>query len=309
MEQAFASLWDIATPLTSEVVERYSVVAANARAALSQPEAIDIPGHIPAPRPWQLRALEKLASIRLGGHHRALVAVATGLGKTWLAAFDVLQCGELLKRRPRVLVIAHRAEILTQAESVFRRALDKIWTGTRVTWYLGSDADLSGDLVIASIQKLYRPEGIADLRLTRFDYVVMDEVHHANAPSYQRVLAFLSADFILGLTATPERTDGVDVVSLFDDVLAWHASIGDGIVEGALVPFHYIGLKDEIDFTNIPWRNGRFEIEALEREAEKSARMEKLWTTWVAQPSPKTLVFCCSRRHALRPELVAWQRR
>jgi len=112
-------------------------------------------------------------------------------------------------------------------------------------------------------------------------------------------MARLNATFTLGLTATPERTDGVDVASLFDDVLAWQATVGDGIAEGSLVPFHYLGLKDDVDFEQIPWRNGRFDSTVLEEKLENSERMERLWTAWQVDPDARTLVFCCSRRHAL----------
>lgn len=251
------------------------------------------------PRPWQSGALESLDQIRASAYRRALVAVATGLGKTWLAAFDVLAVGKSLGRQPRVLIIAHRAEILVQAEATVRTAMQSEWDETRVTWYLGANSDMSGDLVVASIQKLTRPEGLLALDSQRFDYVVIDEVHHAQAPSYRRVMARLNATFTLGLTATPERTDGVDVASLFDDVLAWQATVGDGIEEGSLVPFHYLGLKDDVDFDQIPWRNGRFDNKALEEKLENSERMERLWTAWQADPAARTLVFCCSRRHAL----------
>ncbi|MBM3823924.1 MAG: hypothetical protein FJ404_13745 [Verrucomicrobia bacterium] len=128
---------------------------------------------------------------------------------------------------------------------------------------------------------------------------MIDEVHHAESPSYRKVLARLQAGFTIGLTATPERTDGVDVASLFDDVLAWQATIGDGIEEGSLVPFHYLGLKDDIDFQQIPWRNGRFDLNTLEEKVENSQRMERLWKAWKEESGSRTLVFCCSRRHAL----------
>ncbi|MGD7652000.1 MAG: DEAD/DEAH box helicase family protein [Verrucomicrobiales bacterium] len=251
------------------------------------------------PRPWQRGALESLDQIRANSYRRALVAVATGLGKTWLAAFDILAAGQALERLPRVLIIAHRAEILIQAEATVRAAMQSEWEDTRVTWYLGSNSDMSGDLVVASVQKLMRPDGLAELDRQRFDYVVIDEVHHAQAPSYRRVMARLNATFTLGLTATPERTDGVDVASLFDDVLAWQATVGDGIAEGSLVPFHYLGLKDDVDFEQIPWRNGRFDPAALEEKLENSERMDRLWTAWQVDPDARTLVFCCSRRHAL----------
>ena len=109
-------------------------------------------------------------------------------------------------------------------------------------------------MIVASVQKLSRSEGLEELSKHRFAYAVIDEVHHAEAPSYRKVLARLNASFVLGLTAAPERSDGVDVVALFDDILAWQATIGDGINEGSLVPFHYIGLKDDVDFQQIPWR-------------------------------------------------------
>lgn len=298
METAFSDAWLQATPLDHALVDRYATEASKIRSAFVEPEAIDHPEEMKSPRPWQVQALESLAHIRASFHRRALVAVATGLGKTWLGAFDVVAAGRVLGRCPRVLLIAHRAEILVQAESTIRVAMLAEWEELKVTWYLGSADDMSGNLVVASIQKLSRGEGLAALQEERFDYVIIDEVHHVEAPTYRRVLAKLNATFTLGLTATPERTDGVDVASIFDDVLAWQATIGDGIAEGALVPFHYLGIKDDVDFQQIPWRNGRFDPGVLENSLEDSERMERLWTAWEADPCSRTLVFCCSRRHA-----------
>ena len=296
---AFASLWGQSTILTAPLVQQYASLAFKARQLVVQPESKDLRAEPKSPRPWQEKALESLARVRAEGLRRALIAVATGLGKTWLAAFDAVCLGDQLKRRPRVLVVAHRAEILTQAEATFRTALNSKWENTRVAWYLGSASDMAGDLVVASVQKLSRPEGLEKLFSEKFDYAVIDEVHHAEAPSYRKVLARLQASFTLGLTATPERADGVDVAGLFDDVLAWQATIGNGIEEGSLVPFHYIGLKDNIDFQQIPWRSGRFDPGALEEKVENSERMERLWKAWSAQAGSRTLVFCCSKRHAL----------
>jgi superfamily II DNA or RNA helicase/diadenosine tetraphosphate (Ap4A) HIT family hydrolase/HKD family nuclease len=301
---AFDDLWQQATPLSADVVERYAARAAEAaelRRVWDREPAPAAPNAF-TPRPWQQEALASLAAIRRDGYSKALVAVATGLGKTWLAAFDVLAVGRELGRPPRVLVIAHRAEILAQAESTLRQAI----APASVSYVAGASCDLSGQLVIASIQKLSRPDGLAALAAAApFDYCVIDEVHHAEAPSYRRVLARLSElsraapSFTLGLTATPERTDGVDVATLFDDILAAQATIGDGIAEGSLVPFRYRGLKDDVDFEQIPWRNGRFDPAVLEAALENAPRMERLWAEWQAAPAGRTLVFCCSRRHAV----------
>jgi superfamily II DNA or RNA helicase/diadenosine tetraphosphate (Ap4A) HIT family hydrolase/HKD family nuclease len=311
---AFDELWQQATPLSGDVVEQYAARATPAAelrrawhgGAEQADDAVAAIGEI-RPRPWQASALASLTRIREQGYSKALVAVATGLGKTWLAAFDVVAVGNGLGRLPRVLVIAHRAEILAQAEATLRSAVAAAarksgWAAPETSWFVGETGDLSGSLVIASIQKLSRPAGLAALDMAKpFDYCVIDEVHHAEAPSYRRVLARLKSTFTLGLTATPERTDGVDVATLFDDILAAQATIGDGIAEGSLVPFRYRGLKDDVDYdaAKIPWRNGRFDVGALEAALENSSRMDRLWTEWQAAPAGRTLVFCCSRRHAV----------
>ena len=325
---AFDDLWQQATPLVADVIERYAARATQAASlrrvwdgeAASDAIAVSLPFAF-SPRPWQAEALVSLAAIRAEGYSKALVAVATGLGKTWLAAFDVVAHGKALGRPPRVLVIAHRAEILAQAETTLRQAV----APASVSYVAGASCDLSGQLVIASIQKLCRPESLLALDAAEpFDYCVIDEVHHAEAPSYRRVIARLprhARSFTLGLTATPERTDGVDVATLFDDILAYQATIGDGIAEGSLVPFRYRGLKDDVDFEQIPWRNGRFDVSLLEAALENSSRMDRLWAEWqkgdaalfstgdAAQVASQkraaspfcqhTLVFCCSRRHAV----------
>lgn len=295
----FSSLWDVASDLSSDLLKKYAEKAKSFRSIYFEPERIDEREHPYEPRPWQSEALAALLKIRAAGYSRALVAVATGMGKTWLAAFDAKQMGVAIGRRPRVLVIAHRAHILAQAEAALSLVLDHAFGEGTTSWYIGPSSDQDGELVIASIQKLSRPAGLERLAEEHFDFVVMDEVHHAHAPSYRRVLARLNAGFILGLTATPERTDGVDVASMFDDNLAYHASIGDGIAEESLVPFHYVGIKDTVDFGQIPWRHGRFAIEELEERVIRSERMDRLWLTIEKHPADRTIVFCCSRRHAL----------
>ncbi len=295
----FSSLWDVASELSSDLLTNYAKKSKSFRSVHFEAERIDEREGPYDPRRWQIEALASLMRIRDAGYSRALVAVATGMGKTWLAAFDAKQLGEALQRRPRVLVIAHRAHILAQVEAAISLVLDHAFGEGKTSWYIGASSELDGDLVIASIQKLSRPSGLDRLAEEHFDFVVMDEVHHAHAPSYRRVLARLDARFILGLTATPERTDGVDVASIFDDNLAYHASIGDGIAEESLVPFHYVGIKDTVDFGQIPWRNGRFELEELEERVIRSERMDRLWLTMEKHPADRTIVFCCSRRHAL----------
>jgi superfamily II DNA or RNA helicase/diadenosine tetraphosphate (Ap4A) HIT family hydrolase/SOS-response transcriptional repressor LexA len=298
-EEAFDQLWDSSHELTPELIDRYTENVA--RLWPDGPVFDEQPGNTPqvTPRPWQQRAIETLQQLRSLGRTRAIAAVATGMGKTWLAALDMLALGRALGRRPRILVIAHRAQILAQAEAAIASVLDIEFGPAETSWYLGSRGSLSGMLVIASIQKLARPQGLQLLEAEHFDYAMLDEVHHAQAPTWRRVLARLRADFVLGLTATPERADGIDVAPLFDDNVACEASIGDGIEEESLVPFHYIGIADTVQYEQIPWRSGQFDPDELERAVISSDRMQRLWTAMQQHTGIRTLVFCCSKRHAL----------
>jgi len=295
---AFTELWHAARPLTAALITDYSNTVQRLwpdGMAFDEPAVDKVQLE---PRPWQKRALVSLVRLRQSGCGRALAAVATGMGKTWLAALDVCQLGREQQRRPRILIVAHRSQILAQAEAAITSLLDTEFKPATVSWYLGGQNDFSGELVVASIQKLCRPAGLALLEATRFDYAIFDEVHHAQAPTWRRVLASLQAGFVLGLTATPERADGIDVATLFDDNLACLASIGDGIEEESLVPFHYIGIADTVEYSQIPWRSGRFDPEELERAVMTSARMERLREAMQAHPGTRTIYFCCSRRHA-----------
>jgi len=296
---AFEALWNGARPLDSAWIDAYAERARRndgvLPAAEVEPEPLEKP---PSPHAVQLEALAALRAGRAEGRRRALVVLATGLGKTWLAAFDYVQLQEELGRRPRLLFLAHRQEILRQAALTYRRLLHERGEPARVGWFLGHESDLAASLVFASVAKLARPEHLAKLAAQTFDYVVVDEVHHAAAHSYRRILAALDPGFLLGLTATPDRADEADVRGLFDDFVACRADVGRGVSLGRLVPFQYFGIKDAIDYEHIPWRNRRFDPEALADAAQTEARMETLWRAWSEHPGQRTLVFCCSIAHA-----------
>jgi len=223
--------------------------------------------------------------------------LATGLGKTFLAAFDIAQFAERIGRKPRVLLLAHRRELLTQAARSFRRVLPEF----RFSWCVGATSDLGGDVVFASVQKLSRPGGLDGLAADHFDYVIVDEVHHAAAASYRRILDRLEPLFLLGLTATPDRADEADILGLFDDHLPYRADLAAGVSRGLLVPFAYEGLRDGTDYspTAIPWRNGRFDPKALAAAVQTQQRMETLWSAWERLPGSRTLIFCASISHAM----------
>lgn len=245
---------------------------------------------IPEPRTVQSEALVALDGTRVDGHRRGLVVMATGLGKTWLAAFDVRQL-----ETDRVLYIAHREEILLQAESTFQQILPN----SRIGRYDGSNRDVDSDLLFASVQTLSRQHHLSRFPPGHFDYIVVDEFHHASAPTYRRILGHFRPRFLLGITATPGRTDQSDILTLCDDNLVYTCSLFDGIRRNYLVPFHYFGILDtEVDYEAIPWRNGRFDPDQLSNRLATLARSRHVLREWQERGQNRTLAFCASRRHA-----------
>lgn len=297
---AFDHTWATATPLTFAWVKSYAGRARiTARDLPPGEQEEEPPVEAPPPHEIQRQALDALGASHDEGRSRALVVMATGLGKTLLAA---IYAERLRTQRPdgslRILFVAHRRELLVQAAETFRRVLRRSLPDFTVGWFAERRAELDADLVVASVAKLSRPEHLAELEKRVFDYVVIDEVHHAHAQSYRRLIAHLNGGFVLGLTATPDRADEGDVLGLFDDNLPYRADLGVGIEAGWLVPFAYFGVKDVVDYANIPWRNRRFDPEQLARAVQTQQRMQLFWEAWNEHRGERTLVFCCSVAHA-----------
>lgn len=244
----------------------------------------------PLPTPIQAAALAALTECRNSGSKRGLVVLATGLGKTWLAAFDAAATGAR-----RVLFVAHREEILDQAAATFVRLLPT----KRVGSYTGKSRDASVDVLCASVQTLGKPNHLVRFAPQHFDYVVVDEFHHAAAATYRRVLSHFAPTFMLGLTATPDRTDQSDILTLCDDNLVYECSLFEGIEAGLLAPFHYFGISDEtVDYREIPWGNGRFDPTLLVNKLATLARARHALREWRERGQRRTLAFCVSTKHA-----------
>jgi superfamily II DNA or RNA helicase/HKD family nuclease/SOS-response transcriptional repressor LexA len=244
----------------------------------------------PLANPVQRAALEALAQTREEGYCRGLVVLATGLGKTWLSAFDAVQMGAR-----RVLFVAHREEILYQAAETYLR----IKPNSRVGFYMGKQRDRSVDILCASVQTLGREAHLERFNPSHFDYIVVDEFHHASAPTYRRLLSYFAPQFLLGLTATPDRTDRADILSLCDDNLVYEYPLFDGVRGLHLVPFHYHGIYDNtVDYKQIPWRNGKFDPNLLAHKLATLGRARHALRVWRQYRQSRTLAFCVSRPHA-----------
>jgi superfamily II DNA or RNA helicase/diadenosine tetraphosphate (Ap4A) HIT family hydrolase len=287
LETAFERIWTApeSAKLTPQLVAGYTQVP---RPEGTEDAAVVSPPLQPfSPTPVQAGALAKLTRTRADGFGAGLVVMATGLGKTWLAGFD--------SARPqfrRVLFLAHREEILHQTREVFRR----LRPDASVGYVMAGRKDSEADIVLATVQTLTRRlDGFA---ADRFDYIVVDEFHHAAAASYRRVVNHFDPKFLLGLTATPDRADGADLLSLCEDNLVFECGLADGIDRGLLSPFHYQGVPDPVDFAPLPWRNSRFDPDALEHAVVTTERTDAALREWRDHAGSRSLGFCVSIRHA-----------
>ena len=255
MAAVFESYWesdDFVAYDGAEFAERTSLAANDASSFELPPTELHL-------RPFQERLLEQIEVARRHGRHRNLLVSATGTGKTVMAAVDYARLTRTLQRA-RVLFVAHRHEILEQSRATFRHALRDASFGEL---WVGQYRPERFEHVFASIQSL-TAVGLGALDPHHFDVVIIDEFHHAAAPSYRAVLEHVDPVELLGLTATPERADDLDILHYFDGRIAAELRVWDAIDQQYLVPFTYYGVHDGLDLTQVPWRRGQgYDVEGL----------------------------------------------
>ena len=242
------------------------------------------------PRGAQIEALCALEDTRAEGAKRALVQAATGVGKTYLAAFDS-------KSYERVLFVAHREEILKQAAVSFRNVRNSEDYG----FFTGEEKSTDKSVIFASVATLGRSEYLSEKYFAPdyFQYLVIDEFHHAVNEQYQRIVKYFKPQFLLGLTATPERMDGRNIYELCDYNVPYEISLKDAINKGMLVPFHYYGIYDDTDYSGLHLIRGRYDEKELnETYIGNVHRHDLIYKYYCKYGSKKALGFCCSRAHA-----------
>ncbi|WDF34813.1 DUF3427 domain-containing protein [Arthrobacter agilis] len=248
----------------------------------------------------QIEMLEDLESERLKGHSRNLMVAATGTGKTVIAALDYQRLCEAAGRRLKLLFVAHRQEILKQALSTYRTVMQD---GAFGELYVGDNKPTQWNHVFASVQSL-ASRGVEALEPDSFEVVVIDEFHHAMAPSYRRLIDRLRPQQLLGLTATPERGDGVNVAQqFFDGRTASELRLWDALDADLLVPFHYFGVSDDVDLSQLEWKRGNYDVAQLNRlytgnDARAAKVIRELRDKVTNTDDMRALGFCVSVQHA-----------
>lgn len=242
------------------------------------------------PRGAQIEALYSLEKSREEGFDKGLVVAATGIGKTYLAAFDSAKYN-------RILFVAHREEIIKQAAQSFKN----VRNSDDIGFFYGNQKDTKNSFIFALVQTLGKDEYLNEEYFSKdyFDYIIVDEFHHAVSNNYKKIINYFTPKFLLGLTATPERLDSKDVFALCDYNMVYEVRLKDAINKGWLVPFRYYGIYDKtVNYEDIDYRNGKYDDKQLEEALMLNKRGELILNHYLKYNSKRAMGFCTSRHHA-----------
>lgn len=279
----YDDLWNKTLQLTNELIKKYQTLLDYAIEKWDM-DYVDPISDVIRPNTMQRNALKELRRYRDMGVNKALVVSATGSGKTYLAAFDAKNYDA-----KRVLFVVHRDKILVDAKETFMKVF-----GSERTYglYVGKNKDLDCDFIFAS--NIMLSQHLNDFDPNEFDYIIMDECHHAAASSYRAIMNYFKPGFLLGITATPERMDNQDVFEMFDRNVPYELRLKDAIINDLVVPFHYYGIRDKLadysfkDNSKIAKEIAKVEnIDFISKEIKKHHPAGKL----------KALAFCTNIAH------------
>ncbi len=288
VKQEFDILWSKTNPLTQELINEYRTRLYYSIERWDMD--YDIANSEVKPNYMQRRALKELNRIRAMGATKALVVASAGSGKTYLSAFDALNFNP-----KRLLYIVHEGSILTKSFETFQRVFGNDHSyGIFNSEYKESDADFvfSTNVTMAISLEMFSPQ--------EWDYIIIDECHHATAETYQKILKYFEPQFLLGITATPERMDKNDVFSLFDQNVPYELRLRDAIINGLVVPFKYYGIRDELVEYGINATKGHRFVEQFSDEKHCEFIYQTIEKHRIPGQKLKALAFCRDISHAIR---------
>ena len=233
--EEYQNLWDTTEFIGDEFLEKYEKFINSIRQKEDK-NIIEFNDYkIITPNIMQKEALENLDRLRRTGEDKALVIAATGTGKTYMSAFDVIQFNP-----KKLLFLVHREDILRSAEQTYR----SLCKNKNVTMglYTGNVKELESDYIFATVQTIER--NLENFKNDEFEYIVIDEAHHSTSPTYEKILEYFNPKFLLGMTATPERCDTGNIFDVFDNNIALEVRLNEALENELIVPFHYFGITD-----------------------------------------------------------------
>jgi len=277
--------------LDKEILDKYRLAYSENENPFSESKDLSLI----TPNIVQSDALEILKTERDLGLTKGLIVLATGLGKTFLSALDAKQFNA-----NKLLFVAHREEILKQSLASFKKVIPNKSVGL----YQAGNKDITSEYIFASIQTLGKRENLSQFSPEHFDYIIVDEFHHVGAKSYKNLVDYFKPKFFLGLTATPNRSDNVDVLQYCGNNEIYRKDLIDGINLELLCNFDYNGINDKyVDYTKITWRNKKFDIDELDKNLNSDIRTSYIYEKWKQLKQSRTLAFCTSINHCERMSL------
>lgn len=288
--EEFNKLWDLTNEINEEFLFQYeSFLTEVEKFVLLEKQTFEKTIEIKANN-MQKKALNNLQKLRENNQEKALVIAATGTGKTYLSAFDVKNFSA-----KKVLFLVHREVILSEAMHSFK----KVNENRTVSKYAGANKDLSGDFVFAMVPTLYSNGNYKAIPRDYFDYIIADEAHRSYSQSYKCLIEYFTPKFLLGMTATPERTDGGNIFELFNNNIALEMRLRDSLREDLVLPFHYFGISDvTTDLENVDLTKIDEVAKKLSIKDRVDFIIEKMEYYGFSGKKRKCLAFCVNNAHA-----------
>ncbi|MCV4234496.1 DEAD/DEAH box helicase [Virgibacillus sp. LDC1] len=296
-QSEFDKVWSHAVPLSDKWIDAYQILyeevqKVNRKAHTVLPLIPETPQTVfspISPNKMQQNALKNLQDLRRSGEHKGLVISATGTGKTYLSAFDVKNFAP-----NRMLFIVHREQILQKAMLDYQRIIG----GNDSDYGIlsGTSKDHNAKYVFATVQTISKASTLSGFNPEVFDYILIDEVHKAGANSYLKIIDYFKPKFLLGMTATPERTDDFNIYELFNYNIAYEIRLQEALEEDMLCPFHYFGV---IDFEyNGQTIDDTAMLSQLVADERVSYLIEKIEYYGYSGEAVKGLIFCSRKEEA-----------
>jgi superfamily II DNA or RNA helicase len=286
--EEYDRIFNLSEDLTESLIKEYEASLEN-KVNIFVKERIKGENEPIKPRGMQIEALKKLNNTRRIGNNKALIVSATGTGKTYLSAFDVFQFNP-----KRLLYIVHNEVILKDAMASFQKVIRDKTFG----FLTGSRKDYEADYIFATIQTFTKDVIYKRFKPDTFDYIIVDEAHKCAAPSYKFVFDYFKPKFLLGMTATPERTDSKDIFAFYDYNMPIEIRLGKAIDDGFITPFDYFGISDIVDMSHVDMNND----EDVAKKLMVNYRSELIVRNIKKHPFDgiklKCLAFCATIKHA-----------
>ena len=284
----FNTLWNEADELTTDWIETYESIYKKQREFTKKTKVPSLSQYKLKPNKMQVAAIQNLKKLRENGEDKGLLISATGTGKTYLSAFEIREYNP-----NRALFLVHREQIAKQALKSFQN----VFGDTKSMGILsGNSKDITKDFIFSTVQTLSKDDVLNSFEKDTFDYIVIDEVHKAGAKTYQKIVNYFTPKFLLGMTATPERSDDFDIFKMFDYNIAYEIRLNQALEEDLLCPFHYFGISDiEIDGITLDEES---DFRYLVNEERVNHIIEKINFYGYSGDRVKGLIFCSNKSEA-----------